>query len=37
LFINEGTDSLLACLNSERNEHDNSVVASRLIGRSLSR
>ncbi|CAK9199605.1 unnamed protein product [Sphagnum troendelagicum] len=37
LFINEGTDSLLACLTSERNEHDNSVVASRLIGRSLSR
>ncbi len=37
LFINEGTDSLLACLTGERNEHDNSVVASCLIDRSLSR
>ncbi|CAK9862115.1 unnamed protein product [Sphagnum jensenii] len=37
LFINEGTDSLLAWLTRERHEHDNSVVASRLIGRSLSR
>jgi len=37
LFINEGTDSLLACLTSERNEHDNSVVASCLIDRSLTR